>query len=133
MPSDATNVVHGVFEAWNRGDLEGWLEGFHAEIRGQAVLTGRLEGTEFHGIEGMRRWWADYHDAFDEVRLYADEVRDLGERVVVLGRFSYRGKASGIEQERAWGWVLWLREGRIVLVESYDDPADALAAADSQE
>jgi ketosteroid isomerase-like protein len=128
VPSEGADLVRRAFAAWNRGDIEGWLGEMHPEIQAWGGVAGLAEGREFHGLEGMRRWWADFHDAFDEVRLYADEVRDLGERVLVLGRIFYRGKASGIEQERPWGWAISLCEGRGVRVESYDDPNQALVA-----
>jgi hypothetical protein len=61
----------------------------HPEVQARGGAAGLAEGHEFIGLEGMRRWWADFHDAFDEFRLYADEVREFGGRLPVLGRGFY--------------------------------------------
>jgi ketosteroid isomerase-like protein len=49
--------------------------------------------------------------------------------VVVFAAWRGRGKASGVPTEWRFGSVLTLREGRVINIESYREPAEALEAA----
>jgi hypothetical protein len=57
------------------------------------------------------------------------EVRDLGNRIVALGRLRIKGKGSGAEAESAAGVVVDLNNGKAVRVLEFLDPAEALEAA----
>ncbi len=67
-------------------------------------------------------------ETWEEFELLPEDFHDLGDRVVVLGRWRARGKGSGAQYETTLGWLFELREGRIALLRSYREPADALAA-----
>ena len=68
-------------------------------------------------------------EAFDAVQLECLEIRDLGERIVVVGRLRARGKASGAETESAIAWVVDFKAGKVIWMRDYLDPTDALGAA----
>jgi ketosteroid isomerase-like protein len=62
------------------------------------------------------------------MRLIIDEVRDLGDQVLVLGRLLARGLGSGVPVDESIAIVHGLREGLIVSVRVYLDHAEALKA-----
>jgi ketosteroid isomerase-like protein len=77
--------------------------------------------------EGTRDWLS----AWEEFRHEVDEFRELdSERVLVLARYSGRGKTSGLEvgQTRAEGANLFqVRDGKVTRIVYYLDRDHALA------
>ena len=102
--------------AWNADNL-------------QAFLAGRA--TIYKGHEGARRGWEEYRGegAFGKLTAEIEQVRDLGETVLVLGRFSVIGRATQIEFDAELGQVLTFREGKIASSHDYLSHRDALEAA----
>jgi ketosteroid isomerase-like protein len=71
----------------------------------------------------------DLNEAFGEIHIEISEIRDLGDRLVAIGRTRTRGKASGAETETPLAFVTEIRNGKTVLLRAYLDPKQALAAA----
>jgi ketosteroid isomerase-like protein len=122
-------------DAYNRGDLEGFVEGFDPSVEWRA-LTGVMFGTEatvYRGHEGIRGFWRDIDEAFAEAQIEYLDARDLGERIVVVARLRIRGKASGVETESPLAWVVDFTNGRVSRMRDYVDPQQALEAAGVEE
>jgi ketosteroid isomerase-like protein len=66
-------VVRQVHAAFGRGDLEAFLSCWQPDAKYRAAITQMVEGEagDFHGHDGLRRWWRDLHD------LYQSGVRVL--------------------------------------------------------
>jgi ketosteroid isomerase-like protein len=95
--------------------------------RYHALLGG--ETTVYRGHDGIREMLRDLYDAFDEIRIEISEIRDLGDRVVAIGRTRARGKASGAKVNTLIGFVTDFRNGKAISVRGYLDPKEALEAA----
>jgi ketosteroid isomerase-like protein len=95
--------------------------------RFQVMLGG--EAAVYWGHEGVRGAFRDLNGALDWIKPEISEVRDLGDRIVALGRLSVRGKESGAEAESPAGWVVDIKNGKAVRVSEYLDPVEALEAA----
>ena len=87
-----------------------------------------IDGNSFQRREGMQAYFADVDGAWEELRLIYDEYRDLGDRVLVLGRLEGRGRGSGAVVETPQGAVADFRDGKLSSVRSYLDHAEALKA-----
>ena len=98
------DFVRSIHAAWERGDYSS-AEWAHPEIE-YVHADGPAPGR-WTGVAEMARTWRDWlSGAWEEWRVEGEEYRELDdERVLVLGRFSARGKASGLElgQMRAKG------------------------------
>jgi ketosteroid isomerase-like protein len=70
-----------------------------------------------------------FQEAFAEVRLDYSEIRDVGERVVGIGRLHARGKTSGVETESPVAWVVDFKDGKAIHAKAYLEPSHALEAA----
>ena len=57
------------------------------------------------------------------------EIRDLGERIVAIGELRGRGKESGAEVESPIGYVAEFKNGKVIRLDDYFDPEEALEAA----
>ena len=88
----------------------------------------RVDGGAYQGHDGMRRFWSDAYASFDELVPKIEEVRDLGEVVVGLGRLRARSK-EGAPLDTEYGIVLRYRNGLVVSGSDWFSYSEALAAA----
>jgi ketosteroid isomerase-like protein len=118
-------------EAGNRGDVERLLEELHPEVVWHSALHALLGGeqTVFRGHDGVREMIGDLNEAFDEIHIEMSEIRDLGERLVAIGRTRTRGKASGAETVTPLAFVTEIENGKTISLRAYLDPKQALEAA----
>jgi len=90
---------------------------------------GAVEGEIFRGHEGVQTYFARLDSAWHEFRLLPDEVRDLGESVLVLGRLEGRGRGGSVPVDAPVGTVWDLRAGKVWRLRAYLDQSKALQAA----
>ena len=130
MSQEDIAAFRRTIDAYNRGDLEGFIESFDPSVEWRA-LTGVMFGTEatvYRGHDGIRRFWRELDEAFAEAQIEFLDARDLGDRIVAVGRLRIRGKASGVETESPLAWVVDFTAGKVSRMRDYD-PAQALEAA----
>jgi uncharacterized protein len=121
-------LVESAFEAWNRGDIDGFAEHVAEDVAWLEV-SGRPEGggdTVLVGRDRMRNSLRSLFEAWESYHLEAERIEDLGERVVAIVRETARGRASGLEVDGRWGYVLTVAASEIVRVEAYRDAGHAL-------
>jgi ketosteroid isomerase-like protein len=94
-------------------------------------ITARLDGTTYRGHDGVRQWVEDMKADWDEFETHVEEVRDLGDdRVLSLGRWQARGRASGVALDfQKAAWLLTFRGERVVSMKTFTDRNDAYQAA----
>jgi len=66
---------------------------------------------------------------WEALRAVAEEFRDLGDRVLVLGRMEGRGTGSGVPVGAPLGMVFDFRGGKVSRARTYLDHGEALRAA----
>ena len=122
-------------EAGNRGDVETLLEVLDPEVAWQSALHALLTGeaTVYRGHDGVREMLRDLYEAFDEINIKISEIRDLGDRLVAIGRTRARGGASGADVETPIGFVTEFKNGKAISIRNFLDPKDALEAAGLRE
>ncbi len=122
-------------EAGNRGDVETLLEVLDPEVAWHSALHALLggEATVYRGHEGVREMLRDLYEAFDEIQIEISEIRDLGDRLVAIGRTRARGKGSGADVESPIGFVTEFKNGNAISIRGYLDPKEALEAAGLRE
>jgi ketosteroid isomerase-like protein len=129
-------VVQAALEAWQRDDFDAFLSVIHPNIVWHAVLQRLIEGPEspYRGYDGMRRFWRDYRTEFEQMKVDAQELRDVGDdQVVLLGQFQWRGLASGIQSESPLGMVITIRDGKMIRSIDYLSHQEALEAVGLRE
>ena len=122
--------VRGGYDAFNRGDVEVFLDGFHPDIewyfnprfldRADSVLRG-LEGMRRYLAEDVDAIWRDYHAE-------PEEVHDFGSHIFVVARFQGLGRESGVTVDLRLYDVFTMRDDRAVRRDSYSEREDALEA-----
>lgn len=122
-------VFHKGIEAFNRRDVESFLEVCHPDCEWQPFLRARDDDVPYCASDGIRHWFQATDAAFADVREEALEVREANGALVALGTLHYRGKASGVEVTSPVGWVLEFRDGMIARARTYIDPDQAVEDA----
>jgi ketosteroid isomerase-like protein len=85
--------------------IEAFLD-FYAEDVVCYPAPGWIEGDGVcHGHDGFRRLAAVWTGNIDDGALEVHEVRDLGERVLVLAEFTGRSRASGEPRSQRFGAI----------------------------
>jgi uncharacterized protein len=123
-------LVESAFDAWNRGEVQAFTDHM-AEGIVWLEVDGRpeTEGSERSGRDRLRESLESLFDAWESYRLEVERIEDVGDRVVVVVREVARGRASGVEIDGRWGYLITVGDGQIVRVEAYRDAAQALQTA----
>ena len=131
MSQENVEIVRRVSDAYNRRDVGAMLGELHPEIEWHTWLQAQVGGgaTVYRGHQGVREGVRDLEEAFSEIQAEQSEVRDLGERVVAIGRLRGRGKESGAMTESALAWIVEFKSGKVIRVREYLDREEALEAA----
>jgi ketosteroid isomerase-like protein len=132
MAEENVEILRRIYTAWEAGDFTLQADAFDPQIvffRTGDELSGLGLAGKWRGLaevgEALREWLR----AWENLRIEAQEFRDLGERVLVLDRHIATGKRSGVPLDHEMGQVVTVREGRIVRWDAYWNRPEALEAA----
>jgi ketosteroid isomerase-like protein len=129
MTRQNVEAVRSMFEAVQRGDVPAALAYIHPDVKVRPSLVGGLEGTVYTGLDGYRQFLDDVDSMWEDFQVEIQEVRDLGDTVVVLGHTWGRGR-EGIVVDDPGGWVFGMRDGKIHRFRSFNTWEEALGAAE---
>jgi ketosteroid isomerase-like protein len=122
-----------VLDAWNRRDAEAMVALWDAEGGWYPALERITESRAYSGHAGVRQYYRDLAQVMSEgSRIEFDDIRDLGDQVLGLGRLSARF-ASGVELEQELACLLTWRNGKCVEGRAWMSHAEALEAAGLRE
>ncbi len=135
MSQENVETFKRAAEAVKRRDIEAALETLDPEVEWYPGLAALLGGevTVYRGHDGYRDLIRDLDEAFAEIDAEFSEIRDLGDRVLAIGRLRTRGRASGVETESPFCYLTELRNGKAIRVRTYLDLREALEAAGLEE
>jgi ketosteroid isomerase-like protein len=128
MSQENVEIVKRGIDAFNRGDLDlmAGLVTPNAEV--SPAITGSVDGRGLLGAEAYRSWFEEISDTWQEFRILADEFRDLGDCVVMLGRITGRGRGSGVAVDAPIGQVYDFRDHKISRLRAFLDHGEWLRA-----
>jgi ketosteroid isomerase-like protein len=128
MSQENVEIARRVYAAWNSDDWEPALAFFAEDV----VWTPAREDPDpepHRGRAGVRRFWAQWEELFDNINIEAEELIELGDRVVSRLHVTGTGKGSGISVDQRVYQVVEFRSGSIVRVDEFYDRPKALEAA----
>jgi ketosteroid isomerase-like protein len=130
VPRDIVDVTKRAVDAFNRRDVDGmFAELLTPDCEWWPAVAGAYEGGCYQGREGVERGAAAISEVWEELQLIAEEFRDLGDRVLVLGRQVARGTGSGAQVDAPLAAIFDFRGDRIRRVRGYVDRAEGLRVA----
>jgi ketosteroid isomerase-like protein len=129
MSQENVQTVRRATDAFNRGDLDAFLANFAPEAEWHPPGQFIGEGV-YRGHAELKRFWAEAREDLEELSTSVSEIRAVGEdKVFVAAVGAGRGKRSEARFEQPLWYVMTVRDGLILRVEDYVDPAQALEAA----
>jgi ketosteroid isomerase-like protein len=132
MSQENVETVRRAHVAWNTDDLDAFLAELDPEVEWHPSIEPALEGgeTTYRGHDGARQAWDDYRGgAWERLTVRIQEIRDLGESVLVLGHLDLTARTTGIRFHEEVGSLMTFRGGKILRSEDFLSHAQALEAA----
>jgi ketosteroid isomerase-like protein len=126
IPQENVEIVRRLAAAVSRRDLPQILELTDTQVEWRPFIAALAEGGQYRGHDGIRQYLSDLDEAFETFRTNIDDLLGLGDLVVGVGRIHYCGRGSGVETEASVGWVLKLRDGKVLRVRAFREPEKAL-------
>ena len=127
MSQENVEIAKRATDAFNRRAVDALLDLATADC----VMTSQLldATADFSGREGLERFYAMLSESWEDFRSVAQDYRDLGDRVLALGRNRGRGKGSGVAVDGPSGTLFEFRDGKISRIRLFLDHGEALRAA----
>ncbi len=124
-------VVERFFDAAARRDTDAMRELTDPDVEWHTTreLPG---GGVFRGQAAVEEVLRDQADTFDDFSVEPEQVREVGEQVVVFARLSGRIKGTGHAVEQPVGQVWTVRDGRVVRFRAYLDREEAMRVAQEE-
>ena len=136
MSQENVETVRRAYLAWNDDELDAFLAELDPECEWHPSIEPALEGqgTTYRGLDEVRTAWDDYRGGtWERLRGHPQEIRDLGESVLVLGHLDVTGRTAGIEFSQEFGQLVTFRGGKILRTHDFLTHAEALEAAGMRE
>jgi ketosteroid isomerase-like protein len=127
-------IVRRIYDAAARHDPDAVFALYDPEVEldasrlGIVGTAGAMQGIS-HGHDGLRTFFREWHEAWENIEYDYDELIEAGEHVISVVTRRGRGRLSGAEAELRVALVWTLREGKVVRVVWFPTRAEALEAA----
>jgi ketosteroid isomerase-like protein len=136
MSRENVEVVRGVFDAEARRDAAAALALYDPDVEfdtSRGTFGDVVGRKRYHGHEGLRSWFRDWYEAWENVEADLQELIDAGENVISVEITRARGKGSGVQVELTQYGVWTITAGKIVRSVWFTRRAEALEAAGLRE
>jgi ketosteroid isomerase-like protein len=112
MSEENLTTARDGYEAWNRGDVDWFLEHMTEDVEVDPLRgVGDFEKV-YHGHDGWRTFWEGWRDAWSRIEIRVERMQDMDEHgVLVLLTFEGEGRASGAEVSMTVSHWLTFRDG----------------------
>jgi ketosteroid isomerase-like protein len=134
MSQENVEIVREIYDHMNRRNWAAILIALDEDV---VLVVHESVGPDagvFRGREAVGRWFGEWFLAFDtDYRSTLDEIRSVGDRVLVVAQHHGHGRSSGADVKQVNAQLLSLGEGRVVRMELYGSPTEALKAVGLEE
>jgi ketosteroid isomerase-like protein len=122
------DVIRQLTERWNAGDVDGASDLYTEDAE---IHTGPHwpEVTTYRGREEIRETSAEWAALWDALQVELDRLEEHGDKVLATGAWRMRGAASGVGGEMEIFIVFTLRDGKIAVLQWFEDHESAAVAA----
>jgi ketosteroid isomerase-like protein len=129
MSQERVEIVRQGIEAWNRHDFEHGADSLADDVEWIPASPAAVEQAVYQGKADVARAFNQIWDTWDLWEFEEQEVRDLGDSVLWLGRVHMRGGASQVEITQEAANLLEFDGEKIVRVRGFRSWQDAIEAA----
>jgi ketosteroid isomerase-like protein len=125
MSQENVELVQRLLGAFIATGEPSW-ESLHEEI--EAHDHDVVDAGVYGGHAGFSRWLENWDIAWAEFSIVPTEFLDAGDHVVSVFRMKAIGRGSGIAVERQDAMVWEVRDSKVVRLDYYNNPQQALKA-----
>jgi ketosteroid isomerase-like protein len=132
MSDSRVQLVRQAVDAWNRRDTDWLIANCVPEVEFVPAVAGGVEGRgrrTVRGADGFDPFFAGLNETWEQFEIELDEVREVGEALVNIGRVHAKGRGSGLVLDQPMATVTWFRGDKFARLESFLDIDEALEAA----
>ena len=130
MSQEDVELLRETLHKLNSEDVEAVIPFIHPDFEFSTPPSISVEPQTYRGHDGMRRYFEQWADAADRVKVVPDEFFDAGDRGVVVSiRLTARGRETGIETELPAAMVWHVRDRQAVALEIFPTLEEAKKAA----
>ncbi len=128
MSEANVDLVRRVFMAWQAGAIDRLDELMAPDIEWRPTALSESGHDVFRGREGVHEWITIVSSRGAEIRNEIAEMRDLGDRVLVLGRVIEKvDERTRVDAELAWLFHIW--DGKVIRGQGFVSRTEAYRAA----
>ena len=126
MSQENVELVRAAIDEYNRGDLDAALKVMHPDFE---LDWSRAMGTNqgVYRADQVRRFFDDFAETFESIRIEPHEFVEVGEHVVVPQTGYIRGR-DGIEATARITLLWTIHNGSVMRICLYQDKQEALEA-----
>jgi len=128
MSEANVEIAKRALDAFNRRDVDAFMELTTSDFELFPAMAGSVDGSSVTGREGLETLFGEVRDIWEKQHVIADEFRDLGDRVLALGRIVGRGRSSGIPVATPAAIISDFRDGKMWRGRTFLDHGEALRA-----
>jgi ketosteroid isomerase-like protein len=133
MSQENFETIRGIYEAFNRRDIDDALQYLHPEYELYPALEPLGGRTQYRGREGAREFFELITDVWESMTVEFKETIEVPDgRILAIERWRVRGR-DGIEIDTELTDIYAFRDGLIVRVDGFRDKAEALKATGLRE
>lgn len=102
---------------------------FDREIIWDTTGSGMPGAGVYQGVDGVRRFWRDWLEPWDDYEIEYSEFSDAGDSVMCVFRQAATGKGSGIRSEIEFFALWYLEDSKVVRFRLFESREQAREAA----
>lgn len=124
-----SDLLRAGYDAWNRADLDAWLELLDPDIVIRTSGAFPDFAPEYRGLERARKFWRQMLEPWADFRIDVEQIEEEGDIVAAGIRFVARGRDSGVDVELRFGSGIRVRDGvavELVNRRSFEEVREAL-------
>jgi ketosteroid isomerase-like protein len=129
MSQENVEVVRRVYAEWGLGNMRAGVDLFAPDILFESFMPDANQRIVAHSPNEVGAFMRAFLAQWRDYRLFADELRQADEKVLVIGRQSATGRESGVAVEDTMCSVWTFRDQKVVHLLFERDPQRAREAA----
>ena len=126
--TDKIQQARAAYAAWSRRDLDAFAACFADDVELRPYLGRGLGSTIYRGHTGLRRWFEEANEEWDELTVDPHDFKEFGDQLVVFLRAVGRGRGSHVEVEAEIIHVAEFHDGKFTRLRGFSDRELALKA-----
>src|SRR5206468_1661893 len=114
--SKNSGLILAGYEAWNRGDLDAWLETLHPDV--EFHTSGLFPDFDpvYRGHAGVAEFWQRLREPWEAFHIDIEQLGDEGVCFWLTGRLRAKGVDSGLAVDMRFAHALRVRDGLVAQI-----------------